>query len=158
MTHALVALGSNLGDRHAACTAALRALARLPGTRLVSSSALRETAPIDAPPGSPDFLNGVALLDTELSPRELLDALVAIEAEHGRERSTRNAPRTLDLDLLLLGDAVVDEPDLVVPHPRMLARRFVLDPAADVAPQLVHPVDGRTLGELRDALIGSTSR
>lgn len=158
MTLALVALGSNLGDRHATCMSALRALARLDEVRLVSVSALRETEPVDAPADSPRFLNGVALVDTELSPRALLDALLAIEVEHGRERSVRNAPRTLDLDLVMHGDAVVDEPGLSVPHPRMLERPFVLDPAADVAPDMVHPHTGRTLRELRDAATESSTR
>ncbi len=156
MTFAVIALGANLGDRHATLMSALRAIARLAETRLISTSALRETAPVDAPQGSPDFLNGAVLVDTELSPRALLTALLAIEDDHGRERSEPNAPRTLDLDLILHGSTIVDEPDLVVPHPRMLERPFVLEPSADLAPDLVHPLAGRSLAELRDDLAEST--
>lgn len=152
MTRALVALGSNLGGRLAMLTAAAAALAKLPGTELLALSAFRETQPVDAPPGSPAFLNAAALLETALSPRELLIQLAQIEAAHGRERSVHNGPRTLDLDLLLHGDAVLDEPGLVLPHPRAHLRAFVLEPAAEVARDMLHPVLGQSLGSLRDRL------
>jgi len=154
VTAALVALGSNLGPRREHLAAALRELAALPGTRLLAASAAHETAPVGCPPGSGPFLNAVALLETELPPRALLEALRAIEAQHGRTRGAPNAPRTLDLDLLLHGESVLREADLVLPHPRMHQRRFVLAPAVEVAPALRHPVLRRTLRELLAALPG----
>jgi 2-amino-4-hydroxy-6-hydroxymethyldihydropteridine diphosphokinase len=152
VTAALVALGSNLEPRAEHIERALRELKVLPGTRLVASSALHETAPVDCPPGSGPFLNAVALLETDLPPRALLGALQALESIHGRTRGAPNAPRTLDLDLLLHGETVLREPDLVLPHPRMHERRFVLAPAAEVAPALRHPLLRRTLRELLEAL------
>ena len=134
---AFIGLGSNLGDREATVEAALAAL---PGVTAVSR--LRETAPVgvvDQPP----FLNGVARLETELSPRELLDTLLAVERSLGRERRERWGPRTIDLDLLLYGNEVVDEPGLTVPHPRLHERRFVLEPLAELDPALVVPGRGR---------------
>ena len=136
-----VGLGANLGDARATLAQALKALAALPGTRLVAVSPLYRSEPVDAQ--GPDFVNAVAELGTALTPRELLLALQAIEQSHGRLRPYRNAPRTLDLDLLLYGQRIVDETDLVVPHPRMHQRAFVLRPLADLAPDLVHPRLGR---------------
>lgn len=141
MTRAYVGLGANLGDREATIRAAL---AELPG--LVAVSELRETEPVgvvDQPP----FLNGAAALDTELSARDLLDALLAIERELGRERRERWGPRTIDLDLLLYGEERIDEPGLTVPHPRLHERRFALEPLADLDPELVIPGRGR-VGDL----------
>lgn len=136
-----VGLGANLGDPRATLAQALQALATLPRTRLVAASPLYRSGPIDAQ--GPDFINAVAELDTTLAPRELLQALQAIEQEHGRQRTHRNAPRTLDLDLLLYGQRLIDEPGLTVPHPRLHQRAFVLLPLADLAPDLVHPQLGR---------------
>lgn len=138
---AYVGLGANLGDAAAALDAALAALAALPGTRLVACSPRYRTAPVDAT--GPDYLNAVAALETHLSAEALLAALHEIELGHGRERPYRNAPRTLDLDLLLHGAARVDLPHLVVPHPRLHERAFVLVPLADLAPELVVPGRGR---------------
>ncbi len=132
-----VGLGANLGDPRATLAQALEALAALPRTRLVAASPLYRSGPIDA--AGPDFINAAAELDTTLTPRELLQALLGIEQAHGRQRPHRNAPRTLDLDLLLYGQRVVDEPGLEVPHPRLHERAFVLRPLADLAPDLVHP-------------------
>jgi 2-amino-4-hydroxy-6-hydroxymethyldihydropteridine diphosphokinase len=137
---AWVALGANLGERRTALGAAFAALGRLPGTRLVRHSSLWSSPPLEA--DGPDYLNAVALLHTSLDPFELLAALQAIERTHGRTRSYRNAPRTLDLDLLLHGRAVLETPTLTLPHPRMGARAFVLRPLAELAPDLEIPGQG----------------
>lgn len=134
---AWVGLGANLGDARATLAAALDALGQLPGTRRAAVSSCWRSAPVDAQ--GPDFLNAVAALDTTLAPHELLAALQAIEARHGRERPYPNAPRTLDLDLLLHGDAVLRTPALTLPHPRLHLRAFVLEPLAELAPDLVLP-------------------
>lgn len=132
-----VGLGANLGDARAALKHALAALAALPQTRLVAQSSLYRTAPVQA--SGPDFINAVAELQTALPPLQLLQALQAIEAAHGRERPYPNAPRTLDLDLLLYGQGVVQQSGLEVPHPRLHQRAFVLQPLLELAPQLAHP-------------------
>lgn len=134
---AYVALGANLGDARAAVSQALRDLGTLAQTSLVAASRLYRSAPVDA--GGPDFINAVAQLQTSLSAPALLDALQALESAAGRQRPYRHAPRTLDLDLLLYGDARIDSPRLVVPHPRMEQRAFVLRPLAELAPALVTP-------------------
>jgi len=139
-----VGLGANLGDRQATLTRALAELARLPQTQLVAASALYRSAPVDA--RGPEFLNAVAELSTLLGPRELLLSLQAMEQAHGRLRPYRHAPRTLDLDLLLYGQRIIDEPGLTVPHPRLHDRAFVLRPLADLAPDLEHPRLGRLDG------------
>ncbi len=142
-TLAYVGIGSNLGDREATIARALELLDDPPALRLVRVATLRETAPVgnvDQPP----FLNSVAALRTTLGPRELLDRLLAIEQALGRVRTgERWGPRTLDLDLLLYGDAVIDEPGLAVPHPRLHERRFVLEPLHELAPDLHVPGRGR---------------
>lgn len=132
---AYVALGANLGDAQATVVQAMAALGRLPATRLLRRSSLYRSAPVDA--GGPDFINAVAELATHLSAPDLLLQLQALEQAAGRERPYRHAPRTLDLDLLLYGDAQIDSPALTVPHPRMNERAFVLVPLAEVAPQRV---------------------
>jgi 2-amino-4-hydroxy-6-hydroxymethyldihydropteridine diphosphokinase len=149
VTRALVALGANLGARRDTLRAAIAALARLPGTRLLATSALRETDPLDCAPGAPGFVNGACLLETELPPRALLRSLLEIERAHGRHRDgVRNAPRPLDLDLVLHGDAVLQEPGLELPHPRAHRRLFVLEPAADLVPDMLHPRLGRSIAAL----------
>ena len=130
-----VALGANLGDARATVSDAIAALDSLPQTRLLRASALYRSAPWEA--SGPDFINAVAAVETGLDAHELLRALQALELQAGRERPYRNAPRTLDLDLLLYGDAVIDKPDLSVPHPRLRERAFVLLPLAEIAPALV---------------------
>ena len=138
---AWVGIGANLGDARANVLDTIDRLARLPGARLVQTSSLYRTAPIDS--SGDDYVNAVASLDTDLDAHALLQALFAIEQAHGRERPYRNAPRTLDLDLLLYGDQVIDDaPGLIVPHPRMHERAFVLAPLAEVAPGLVIPGRG----------------
>lgn len=157
MTFALVAIGSNIPPRREAVRQALRQLAKVPEVRLLSTSALRETPPVDAPPGSGMFINGACLLETSLDAYALLGCLQEIEAAAGRERSVPNAPRRMDLDLILFGSEVIRTDELVVPHPRAQLRDFVLEPAADIAPHMRHPVLGRTLGELLDALRAYTT-
>ena len=132
---ACVALGANLGDAPAEVQQALHDLATLDGTRVVRVSSLYRTAPYEA--FGPDFINAVALLDTQLSPLDLLHALQHIEQAHGRERPYRHAPRTLDLDLIFHGDAQLATPELTLPHPRWQERAFVLVPLAEVCPERV---------------------
>ena len=134
-THAWIGLGANLGARAAALRQAVQALAALPGTSLLRTSSLYRSAPVDA--GGPDYLNAVAEIATTLDAHALLAALQAIEQGAGRERPYRNAPRTLDLDLLLYSTQHIATPDLTVPHPRMFERAFVLRPLAELAPQQV---------------------
>ena len=138
---AYVGLGANLGDARAALQSALDALARLPGTSLLRASSVWRSAPVDS--SGPDYLNAVAELSTALAPLDLLHHLQAIELAHGRERPYRNAPRTLDLDLLLHGDAVLEGAELTLPHPRAHERAFVLAPLAELSPALVIPGCGR---------------
>lgn len=138
---AYVAFGANLGDPAAAFALALERIASLPGTRVVAQSALYRTAPIGVA-GQPDYINAVIAVDTALAPRALLDALLAIEHEGGRTRDYHQAPRTMDLDLLLHGDSVVSEPGLELPHPRMHQRAFVLKPLAEIAPAAMIPGHG----------------
>ncbi len=148
---AYVGLGSNLGDSVAAIEAALDALAALPSTTLVARSALYRSAPLDAP--GDDYLNAVAHLRTALAPLALLHALQEIERDAGRVRPFANAPRTLDLDLLLHGDTTLASEELTLPHPRMHARAFVLEPLAEIAPELVVPGRG-AVTDLRAAVVG----
>ena len=143
---AAVALGSNLGDRRGHLDFAAARLGRLLDHLAVSDYFDTDPAGVTEP--QPRYLNAAVVGTTGLSARELLDALLAIERERGRERPHANAPRTLDLDLILLGDVVVDEPGLAVPHPRFRERRFVLEPLARIAPELRDPVSGLTTAEL----------
>lgn len=150
---AFIALGSNLasglGDRRSHIEAAFGAIGRLEGTRLSARSAVIETDPV-GPPGQSRYLNAAAGVVTTLAPRELLDLLIGIERSRGRDRSReqRWGPRTLDLDLLLYGDLIIREPGLVVPHPRLHERTFVLEPLSQIAPEVVVPGLGRTVSEL----------
>ena len=140
MTRAYVGLGSNLGDREGTLRAAVAELAATPGVEVVAVSTLVDTEPVGYL-DQPRFLNGVAVLETDLPARALLDLLLALEARFGRDRAAAPAqgPRTLDLDLLLYGDAVIDEEGLRIPHPRLHERAFVLGPLREVAPGLEVP-------------------
>jgi 2-amino-4-hydroxy-6-hydroxymethyldihydropteridine diphosphokinase len=145
---AYVGLGANLGDREAAIRHALELLAAEPGITVVAASTLRDTAPVGNV-DQPRFLNGAVAIETELQPSEVLDRLLAVERSLGRDREqqTRWGPRKLDLDLLLYGNEVIEEPGLTVPHPRLAGRRFVLEPLAELDPGLVLP-DGRRVQDL----------
>jgi len=141
---AYVALGSNLGDREGTLLAAVEALGAEDGIRVLSVSRLIDTEPVGYL-DQPRFLNGVVALETAVPPRELLERLLALERRFGREREgvPSQGPRTLDLDLLLYGEAEIDEPELRIPHPRLHERAFVLEPLAEVAPGLEVPGRGR---------------
>ena len=152
-----VAIGANLGDAQASVRQAVHALDQLAQTRLAQGSSLYRTAPVVSnpagPDAGPDYINAVVALDTTLPAIELLAQLQALELAAGRERPYRDAPRTLDLDLLLYGQSRIDSPRLTVPHPRMWQRAFVLVPLAEIAPELVSPaqlkaVAGQTIKRL----------
>jgi 2-amino-4-hydroxy-6-hydroxymethyldihydropteridine diphosphokinase len=148
LTRAYVGLGANLGDREATLRRAIELLAATQGIEVAAVSSLRETDPVGYA-DQPRFLNGAAALDTELAPGALLDRLLVVERELGRVRGRgpRYGPRALDLDLLLYGDEVVDEPGLTVPHPRLAERRFALEPLHELDPGLRLP-DGRAVREM----------
>jgi 2-amino-4-hydroxy-6-hydroxymethyldihydropteridine diphosphokinase len=144
---AFIAIGSNLGRRELNCREAVVRMGKIPGCRVVAQSGLFRTEPI----GVHDqdwYVNGVAALATDLPPRPLLETLLAIEAAMGRERKEKWAARTIDLDILLYGQTVMDEADLKIPHPLMHLRRFVMVPINRLAPHLVHPVLQRTMAEI----------
>ncbi len=141
-----IGIGSNLGDPHAQVREALRMLPALPVTRLCAYSPLCLSKALGGPP-QPDYVNAVALLETELPPLALLDALQALEARQGRQRSVRWGARTLDLDILLYGNIVSADPQLILPHPRLRERPFVVYPLYALAPNLILP-DGSALCEL----------
>ena len=144
MTRAYVGVGANVGDRAATIDAAVSAL-----PAVVAVSKLRETDPVGVV-DQPRFLNGAAALDTNLSARELLDVLLTIERDLGRERRERWGPRTIDLDLLLYGGETIEEPGLTVPHPRLHERRFALEPLLDLDPELAIPGRGRVADVLAE--------
>ena len=147
MARALVALGANLGDRKAALDAAVVAVGRLPDTRITASSAWLQSVHVGGPP-QPDYLNGALLVETSLPPLALLEGLQQVEQAGGRVRNEHWGPRTLDLDLLLYDDAILESERLRLPHPRLPFRRFVLEPAVEIAPDWVHPLFGTTLSGL----------
>ena len=146
MDRVAIALGSNLGDRRAHLDFGVAKLRSL--LRHIAVSRYHDTVPVGITGPQPLYLNAAATGETTLSARDLLDALLAIEAARGRERPYPNAPRTLDLDLILHGDLVVDEAGLTVPHPRFRERRFVLEPLAEIEPEMTDPVTRRTIREL----------
>ena len=145
---AFIGLGSNLEDPHSQLQRAFAALEELPATRLTARSSLYRSAPLDCPdlPDfqiQPDFVNAVAKIETDLTPQALLKALLHIEHQHGRERTYRNAPRTLDMDVLLYGDLQLREHGLTIPHPQMHRRAFVLQPLLEIAPDISIPGVGK---------------
>ena len=150
MSQAFIGVGSNQGDRLTLISKAIRALGDVPGVRVDRMATIIETEPVGGPP-QPPFLNTVVELETARSPQELLTALKAIERQLGRTPSAvRWAPRPIDLDLLLYDDRIVREPNLTIPHPRLHERGFVLEPLAQLVPELVHPVLGTTIAALRE--------
>ena len=149
---AYIALGANLGDRAGNIAAALEKLQQTPQVKLTKVSALIENPAVGGPSDSPPFLNAAAEIVTSLSARAILDRLLEIEREIGRIRREKWGPRSIDLDLLLYGDEIIDEPGLTVPHPLMHQRLFVLEPLAQIAPGAIHPVLERTIEQLRDDL------
>lgn len=144
--HAAIALGSNLGDCLTILEAALDRLASIPDSSLMARSQWYQTKAVGPP--QPDYLNGCAILQTTLSPSALLQTLLSIEKQFGRERRERWGPRTLDLDLLLVDNLILDSPTLQIPHPRMRDRAFVLVPLAEIAANWVEPISGKAIAEL----------
>jgi 2-amino-4-hydroxy-6-hydroxymethyldihydropteridine diphosphokinase len=139
MERVFLGLGSNIGDRAANIKRACHLIGEIEAVRLVRTSSLIETKPVGYK-DQPDFINAVLEIVTPLSPRKLLTAIKEIEQRMGRRRAVRFGPRIIDVDILLFGQRVIDEPGLTVPHPRMHERRFVLGPLAEIAPETVHPV------------------
>ncbi len=149
MERVFLGFGSNIGDRVANVRRACRLVGEIPGFRVVRVSSLIETAPVGYT-DQPDFINAAAEIETDLTPRALIAAVKEIERAMGREKTVRFGPRVIDIDILLFGDRVINEPDLVIPHPRMHERAFVLAPLAEIAPDAVHPVTGKRIIDMRD--------
>lgn len=144
----LIGLGANLGEPAETLSAAFDALASRPEIEFVAASSFLETKPIGGPAGQGIFLNACATIRTERSPRDTIQTLLEIEASLGRTRRTRWEARKLDLDLLLYGESICREQGVEIPHPRMASRRFVLDPASEIAPEMIHPTTGWTIGKM----------
>lgn len=147
-----LALGSNLGDRRANLVRALDALHNPPTVSVTAVSPIYETVPVGGPQGQPLYLNAAIRVKTTLTPEQLLQRTQQVEHQLGRRRTIRNAPRPIDIDILLIGDLIRDSPDPVIPHPRMHQRGFVLRPLADIAPEVVHPTSGSAVINLLAAL------
>lgn len=151
----LIALGANLGDRGETVSQAIDELAADPAFSLLGRSNLLATKPVGGPGEQPDFINAASKYETNLSPEEVHQKLIEIEHQHGRIRALRWGARSLDLDLLLYDDVVLETPKLTLPHPRMSFRKFVMQPAAEVAAEMIHPQLGATMGQLWEQLVNS---
>jgi 2-amino-4-hydroxy-6-hydroxymethyldihydropteridine diphosphokinase len=155
MAKAYIGIGSNIGDRRANCEKAVSLLKKTDGIELVALSSMYDTKPVGGPPQE-DYLNGVIEVETRMSPGDLFNILKNIEKEMGREdRPSKDHPRIIDLDVLMYGKLVLDEEDLVIPHPRMHERAFVLRGFEEIAPEEIHPVLGKTVSELYGSLKAS---
>lgn len=152
MATCLIGLGANLGDRAEALRRAVTRLAAMPDATLLAQSRAYETAPVGGPAAQPSYLNAAVLIETSLEPQAVLDRLQAIETDLGRRRSTRWGPRTIDLDLLLYDQLILETERLTLPHPRMAFRRFVLEPAAEIAADMIHPTVGWAISWLLEHL------
>lgn len=148
MARSLIALGSNLGNREQTLDWVVDRLGQIPGLRVLAQSRWRETVPVGGPSDQGRFLNGAVVIETTRGPAELLAVLQQLESERGRRRETRWGPRTLDLDILLYDQMILETPTLTIPHPRMAWRRFVLEPATEVGGEMVHPTTGWTVQRL----------
>ena len=157
MVRAFIAVGSNLGDRHKNLVQAKVLLEKILAIKILRSSPIYETEPVGGPPQG-KYLNAVWEIETTLVPQALLEKLLAVEAELGRVRREANAPRTLDLDILFYGDQIIDWPGLTIPHPRLHDRTFVLEPLADIAPDVVHPKLMKTVRVLLEELLERNSK
>ena len=149
MVDCAIALGSNQGNSLEILESSLDALNQIPGIVLKQTSSWYQTKPVGTPEPQPDYLNGCALLSAEQTPEELLAILQATEIQYGRVNKETLQPRTLDLDLLLYGDVVLNTPNLTIPHPRMTERAFVLVPLAEIAPDWIEPLSGQNIAKLR---------
>ncbi len=144
----MIGLGANLGNREETLTIAWKRLSDVPGVHPERLSRFVETDPLGGPPNQPKYLNAVGLVRTDLTAEQLLDVVLQIEHDLGRRRTIPWGPRTIDMDILLFGNACVSTRQLTIPHPRMCFRRFVLEPAAEIVPQMVHPHQGKTIRQL----------
>jgi len=145
----LLAFGANLGDPRSQILDAWSRLGQIPGVHCRCLSSFYVTEPVGGPTNQPDFLNCAGLVDTELSPEQFLDAILEIESAMGRQRTEHWGPRIIDIDILLFGDCVIQTDRLTIPHPRMYERSFVLDPATEITPEMIHPLLGKSVAELK---------
>ncbi len=151
-----LAIGSNLGERRNNINDAVSLLSQIPSVRLIQLSPLIQTDPVGGPPNQKPFLNGAIEISCRLTPLDLLDRLHNIELKLGRVRREKWGPRTIDLDILLFGSEIIQLQQLIIPHPRMAQRLFVLQPLAQIAPDAVFPITGKTVSELLEILLKST--